>query len=118
MKDLYSIEELREALRENNALVERVILLVNSFQSEDEKVDRTAHERNGQGFNKWTAEVAGPLVKWISSGKHLTGSHLERGRKVAILHAKQALAVINQQAKVKESDYLTQERLGIQEFGS
>lgn len=76
-------------LASNNRAVERALVALYHRQTVDEQRTSTTKESNGVGFNARDAEYATYLARWVLSGRHLTGSHLERGRRIATFYARQ-----------------------------
>ena len=50
---------------------------------------------NGMGFASWGARNGTYYANWIKSGKHLSGKHLEKARKMAMYHAGQLTNIAN-----------------------
>lgn len=76
-------------LASNNRAVERALVALYHRQTVDEQRTSTTKESNGVGFNAKDAEYATYLAKWVLSGRHLTGRHLEAGRRIATFYARQ-----------------------------
>jgi hypothetical protein len=76
-------------LASNNRAVERALVALYHRQTVDEQRTSTTKESNGVGFNARDAEYATYLAKWVISGRHLTGRHLEAGRRIATFYARQ-----------------------------
>ena len=76
-------------LASNNRAVERALVALYHRQTVDEQRTSTTKESNGVGFNAKDAEYATYLARWVLSGRHLTGRHLEAGRRIATFYARQ-----------------------------
>lgn len=87
------------SLNTNPLAVEKAMLILLSRQTDDEKRESEAKYRNNRGFGGNTVTKGTYFAKWVASGRHLTGHHLERARKIAIHHRKQLLEVAIEKAK-------------------
>lgn len=76
-------------LASNNHAVEAAILGLYARQTVGEQTTSTTIESNGRGFNYTDAEYGTYLAKWLQSGRHLTGSHLSRARRMANFYWRQ-----------------------------
>jgi hypothetical protein len=76
-------------LASNNRAVERGLVALYHRQTLDEQTTSTTKHSNGVGFNAKDAEYATYLARWVISGRHLTGRHLEAGRRIATFYARQ-----------------------------
>lgn len=65
-------ETLIDLLRRNDKAVERAILLLYSFQTEEEKYAEMTGVKNNKGFNMYDAEVMSSMAKQLQKGIHLT----------------------------------------------
>lgn len=82
-------DQIKALLVSDNRAVEAGICRIYSNQTEDEKCDNTTRHTNGRGFNYRDADYGSYLAKWVLSGKHLTGKHLERARKMCVFYVRQ-----------------------------
>ncbi len=79
-------DRVKKLLMTNDRAVERAMVALYRLQTADEQEAGTTAHRNGQGFSGATAVNGTYYAKWVLSGKRLTGKHLEKARKIAILH--------------------------------
>ena len=91
-------EKVIALINTNNAAVERAMVVVFNNQTRDEqRIEATTHN-NGIGFAACDARKGSYYAKWVLSGKHLTGRHLERARKMACKYVGQLMAAIAEKA--------------------
>lgn len=87
--------EAIKALLDRNALaVERAVLAIFKRQTEDERQAETTKHRNGRGFASCHASRGSYYAKWLLSGRHLTGTHLDKARKMTKHYAGQLAEVV------------------------
>lgn len=96
MKTNYTLETVRTNLQTNQAWVERAIVRLFEKQTTEEQRAEYTKENNGVGFNSFDSKRLSYYAKWISSGKHLSGFHLEKAFKVVPKYAKQIFSLINE----------------------
>jgi hypothetical protein len=77
------------ALLTRDDAVERALVAIFNRQTEDEKRSEDTKHTNTVGFSSSDAKLGTYYAKWVLSGKHLTGSHLERARKMAHKYRRQ-----------------------------
>lgn len=92
--------QVRQLLLSKPRAVERALLALYHCQTVDEQHTSSTTESNGRGFNATDAEYASYLARWLLSGRHLTGSHIARGRAIALRYVGQ-LARMSQTRAVK-----------------
>lgn len=80
---------IQALLASNNRAVEAAILGLYARQTVGEQHTATTTESNGRGFNYNDADYGSYLAKWLQSGRHLTGSHLSRARRMASFYWRQ-----------------------------
>ena len=86
-------ESIRELLTHSNEAVERAIVAIFRRQTEDERrTDQTKHH-NGRGFCAFDARRGSYYAKWVLSGRHLSGQHLVKARKMVMAYARQLLEI-------------------------
>lgn len=86
-------------LRSNPRAVERAMVVIYDRQTTDEKAVSTTRHSNNRGFQACDARRGSYYARWVLSGKHLTGNHLERARTMAIKYRRQLVDA----AKAKEA---------------
>ena len=65
-------ESLKDLLNRNDKAVYRAILLIYSFQTDEEKYIGTTKTVNGKGFNKFDVEVLSSFAVQLRRGQELT----------------------------------------------
>lgn len=80
-----------ELLLTNNEAVERAILSLYKRQTADEQNCQETLHSNGVGFSGAHAHLGTYYAKWILSGRHLTGKHLEKARAMTLKYTDQLL---------------------------
>ena len=88
-------DEIDHLLDTRPAAVERGILQLFKLQTTSEKRAQTTQLKNDVGFCSWAARRGSYYAQWILSGKHLTGSHLEKARKITKHHSRQLTEIAN-----------------------
>lgn len=91
----YTVDVVRHKLKTDTKWVEAAILRLFDFQTADEQNAEIAKYRNGKGFNGSDARRLSYYAKWIKSGRHLSGKHLEVAHKRVPKYASQILELIN-----------------------
>jgi hypothetical protein len=81
--------QITALLASNNRAIELSILGLYARQTVGEQRTSSTVESNGRGFNYRDAEYGTYLAKWLQSGRHLTGSHLSRARRMAAFYWRQ-----------------------------
>ncbi len=82
-------DQIKSLLLSNPRAVERAILALYHCQTVGEQHTSSTREQNGRGFNCFDAEYGSYLGRWLLSGRHLTGSHLQRARQMALRYVGQ-----------------------------
>lgn len=82
-------------LRTNPKAVERAMVVLFNRQTRAEQSTESTNVLNQRGFSAFNAKTGSYYVKWVMSGRHLTGMHLEKARKIAIRHSKQLVEEAN-----------------------
>jgi len=80
---------IRELLSRSDRAVERAVLAIQEFQTEDEKRAGDTRWRNGVGWSGAHARSADYYCRWIRSGKRLSGRYLVKARKMTMHYAGQ-----------------------------
>lgn len=79
------------ALKTNNAAVERAITVLFDRQTREEQCVEETICDNSLGVRSNHGKKIAYYGKWIASGRHLTGYHLEKARNIALTYAKTQL---------------------------
>jgi len=82
-------EEIRALLDRSLEAVERAVVAIYRRQTEDEQDAYETKHHNRVGFAACHAGLGTYYAKWILSGKHLSGSHVERARRMVRHYAGQ-----------------------------
>jgi hypothetical protein len=69
-------------LDRNDLAVERAVVAIFNRQTSDEQESESTKHDNGRGISAFHAGLGSYYARWIQSGRHLTGPHLERARKM------------------------------------
>lgn len=88
-------DEINRLLENNPHAVERAILRIYERQTSTEQARGDTLLHNGVGFSSCHAKRGTYYAKWILSGRHLTGEHLEKARRIAIHHSRQLVEIAN-----------------------
>jgi hypothetical protein len=74
----YTKEVIQQKLSSDLRWIERGVLVLFDRQTEDEKTQQGTRWENGRGFNKSDSNYLTYISKYLLSGRHLTGVHLEK----------------------------------------
>lgn len=96
MANEYTKEYIRKMLTEDIAWLERGVLAVHSRQTEDEREAHDTHHRNGFGFSAADAKYLSYVADYLLSGKHLSGSHVEKTRRKMLKYSGQLARIANE----------------------
>lgn len=88
-------EAIETLINTNPLAVERAMVAIWKRQTADERVSDTTRHSNGIGFSGWTARSGSYYAKWVEGGRHLTGKHLDKARRIALHHAGQLTRIAN-----------------------
>jgi hypothetical protein len=84
---------IKALLDRSDKAVERAVLAIYERQTSDEQVTGETRHHNRRGFASCHAHLGTYYAKWILSGHHLTGAHVERARRMCHFYSKQLLQV-------------------------
>ena len=73
---LWDKEKLKDLLMKNDKAVMRALLLLYSFQTDEEQYSSMTSIKNNKGFNMWDAEILTPLAKQVKEGIGLSNKQL------------------------------------------
>lgn len=85
-------EKVREALDAQPLAVERAISILFERQTAAEKATETTIVHNNVGVKHCHGRRIAYYGKWLASGRHLTGHHLDFARRIAHSYAGTQLA--------------------------
>lgn len=88
-------------LARNDRAVEAAMVALYQRQTEDEQTTSATRHSNGRGFNYNHAERGTYYAKWVLSGRHLTGHHLDSARRMATFYARQLGEIAEGKARAK-----------------
>ena len=88
-KKIWTREEIETMIQNQDAAVERAMVAIWERQTADEQETQGTRHHNGRGFAAWSARSGTYYANWVRSGRHLTGKHLVKARKIALHHAGQ-----------------------------
>ena len=97
----YTVNEIKEKLSTNKDWVERAIVVLFDYQTDQEKVHGVTQEEKGVGFTHADASFGTKCAKWIKSGKHLDGQFLEDAFRKMPKYARQLWKLIDEDRKAK-----------------
>lgn len=82
-------DAIRDLLDRSDKAVERAVLAIYDRQTHDEQEVEDTRHRNGVGFASCHAHLGSYYAKWILAGRHLTGKHLDKARRMVRWYARQ-----------------------------
>lgn len=100
----YSIEQIKDLLKNNDKAVERAIVAIFNRQTESEKTTESTVEKNGVGFNGFDAKFFSSLAQQIQSGRTLSAKQISFARKGILKYSKQLASIANEKAQVETVD--------------
>jgi hypothetical protein len=84
-------ESIKELIQTNDIAVYRALVLLYSFQTDEEKNTDKVKTVNGKGFNKLDAEILSSMARQVKSGRHLTDKQMYVARPKLMKYAGQIL---------------------------
>lgn len=94
-KKLWTANEIREKLLTDQRWLERGVLAIFERQTSDEQHCGDTIHRNDIGFDGSSAKYLSYVARWIKSGKHLNGKHLDKTRRKMVHFAGQLAKIAN-----------------------
>ena len=91
----WTIEEIRELLKESDKAVERAILLIYNRQTPDEQSSKETLASNGVGYNGFDANFMSSLAQFYQVEGRLSAGQLKYGRKAIMKYAGQLVDIAN-----------------------
>lgn len=82
-------EAIKALLDSSDAAVERAVVAIFKRQTDDEQVREETRHRNGVGFAACHAHRGSYYARWILAGRHLSGQHLDKARRMVRWYARQ-----------------------------
>ena len=102
-------ETIKALLDRDVLAVERAVVAIYRRQTQDEQVSYETKHHNRVGFAACHARLGSYYANWILSGRHLSGSHVERARRMVRHYAGQlhqiALAQQGQPQTIETKEY-------------
>ena len=92
---VWTRQEIGALIIRNDRAVERAMVSLWEKQEEDERTDAVARHHNGKGFAHWSVGPGTYFANWVRSGRHLSGRHLAKARKIAMFHVGQLTRMAN-----------------------
>ena len=89
MSKTWTPDEIKALLDRSAEAVERGVVAIYKRQTEDERDAAETKHSNRIGFSAFHAHRGTYYARWILSGRHLSGSHVERARKLVRHYAGQ-----------------------------
>ena len=82
-------DSVRELLLTNDKAVNRAVMLIYSFQTADEKIDKNTNTHNGQGYSKFHANIMSSFAQRLQNGQSLSIKQMETARKIIVKYTGQ-----------------------------
>lgn len=98
----YTVEQVKFNIATDQKWLERAIQVIYLAQTADERQAGETKHLNGVGFNGCDAKFLSYCAKYLESNPHLTGTFLEKARKLMPKYAGQILKVIEANPKNKK----------------
>ena len=84
-------ESIKKLIQTNDKAVYRALVLLYSFQTDEEKNTDKVKTVNGKGFNKLDAEILSSMARQVKSGRHLSDKQMYVARPKLMKYAGQIL---------------------------
>lgn len=94
-------ESLKDLLKRNDKAVYRAILLLYSFQTDEEKYFENVTTVNGKGFNKFDAELMSSYARQLKSGRELSERQMFSARPKILKYVGQILNYMREREEQK-----------------
>jgi hypothetical protein len=95
---IFSETYFRNMLATNQDWLERAVLAIDERQTFDERQSQETKHRNAQGWNSADARYGGYLARYIRNGNRLSGSHVEKARRIIRKYAGQLVRIARAKA--------------------
>lgn len=93
--EAWNAEKIKQKLQSDDTWVERAVMAIFDKQTASEQRLEEAIIKNNVGFNKPDSSLMSYYARWIRSGHHLSGNHLEKARKGILKYAGQLAKIAN-----------------------
>ena len=97
---MFTKEQIQYQLENNPKWIERSLVVLYNRQTQDEKENVMTKWENGIGFNGSDVRYLTYCSKWVLSGRHLSGVHLQKCGKMLKKYWKQIQNEIELKMKV------------------
>ena len=94
-------ESLKDLLKRNDKAVYRAILLLYSFQTDEEKYFENVQTVNGKGFNKFDVELLSSYARQIKNDRELTERQMYSARPKILKYVGQILNYMREREEQK-----------------
>lgn len=91
----YTQDQIKELLDTRTDAVERGIVRIYGLQTAEEQQSEATLRHNGVGFASCDARLGSYYAKWVMGGRHLSGKHLEKARKMTKKYSRQLVMIAN-----------------------
>ena len=98
---IWDKESIKNLIFTNDKAVYRALLLLYSFQTNDEQYTGQTKAENGKGFNKLDAEKLSDFARQIKAGKHLTEKQMYVAKYKLVKYIGQILSYMKDRESVK-----------------
>ncbi len=95
--DVDKIKSLKEAMVTNQEVLEKSLLFLYSYQTNEEKESTSTIEDNGVGFNGFDGKSLSYMGEYLKKGRHLSGKYLEKAQRMMPKYAKQIVELREKQ---------------------
>ena len=100
-----TVNQARRLIQEDDAFLERAVVIVYDRQHEHEKGSRSKADRsiyrNGFGLSAADASRISYNARWVLSGRHLTGWHLEEARRRMLKYSAQVADALERMERAR-----------------
>jgi hypothetical protein len=108
---IWTPEKIKENLFISDKWVERSILVLYSYQTEEEKAGEHTGELNGVGFSRYDSPMLSSYAKWINEGSRLSVAQLRTARNRLRKYAGQLANIANDNEREKRLDKVEAEAI-------
>jgi hypothetical protein len=97
-------DTIKALLDRSDKAVERAVVAIYERQTVDEQDAGETRHRNHRGFASCHAHLGSYYARWIESGRHLDGKHLEKARRMMRWYTGQLLEIAAQRSTARSEE--------------
>ena len=115
---VWTAEEIKELLLNNDRAVARGVLAIYARQTSSERADGVTKVLNGVGFNGADSRYLSYCANWLRTHSALTGRHLSKARRMMLKYSGQLASIANNKVAEKPTQAVAPEASTAMQKGS